>query len=105
MLRNRFYVGEVKYKGQWYPGRHEPLISGELFDRVQRILDSHSGAGVRKRRHDHYLKGVFRCKRCGSRMIYALVKERYEYFYCAGERRGSCKPALRPSRDAGTRAR
>jgi site-specific DNA recombinase len=84
MLRHRFYIGEVWHKGQWYSGRHETFIDKELFDRVQRVLDIHSGAGVRQRKLKHYLKGVFWCQRCGSRMIYAEVKGRYEYFYCAG---------------------
>jgi hypothetical protein len=30
-------------------------------------------------------------------MIYALVKERYEYFYCAGERRGGCNQPYVPA--------
>jgi site-specific DNA recombinase len=92
LLRNRFYLAEVKYKGQWYPGRHEPLIEKELFDRVQRVMDSHSGAGVRMRRLDHYLKGVFRCARCGSRMIYVIAKNEYEYFYCVGTKAGCDQP-------------
>jgi hypothetical protein len=84
MLRNRFYIGEVKYKGEWYPGRHDTFIDKDLFDKVQRVLDSHSGAGVRQRKLQHYLKGVFWCKRCDSRMIYAEAKGQYEYFYCVG---------------------
>jgi len=39
-------------------GRHEPLVSEELFERVQRVLNAHSGAGVRSRTHNHYLKGL-----------------------------------------------
>jgi site-specific DNA recombinase len=90
MLRNRFYIGETKYKGQWYPGRHEPLISLDLFDRVQRILDNHSGAGVRNRKLNHYLKGIFWCNRCGHRMLYAQVKEQYEYYFCHGTKLVGC---------------
>ncbi len=47
MLRSRYYIGKVIYKGIEYQGRHEPLISEELFDRVQRVLDAHSGSGTR----------------------------------------------------------
>ena len=31
----RFYTGVVVFRDQVYPGRHEALVSGELFDRVQ----------------------------------------------------------------------
>ncbi|MGC1937319.1 MAG: recombinase family protein [Pseudolabrys sp.] len=38
MLRNRFYVGEVRYKNEIYPGPQPPLMDRELFDAVQTKL-------------------------------------------------------------------
>ena len=38
MLRNRFYVGEVVYKGETHPGEHEPIVQPETFDHVQQRL-------------------------------------------------------------------
>jgi site-specific DNA recombinase len=38
MLRNRFYVGEVRYKNAIYPGPQPPLMARELFDAVQEKL-------------------------------------------------------------------
>jgi site-specific DNA recombinase len=35
MLQNRFYLGETQYKGDWLRGRHEALISEELFQKCQ----------------------------------------------------------------------
>ena len=35
MLNNHFYCGYVKYKEQEFPGKHEAIISEELFLRVQ----------------------------------------------------------------------
>jgi site-specific DNA recombinase len=88
ILRDRYYVGYVTYKGVEYPGRHTPLISEDLFDRAQRILDSHSGSGTRQRTHHHYLKGVVWCARCKQRFIVQRSKGRhggiYYYFFCGG---------------------
>jgi site-specific DNA recombinase len=42
LLRNPFYCGLVRYKGELFPGSHEPLVSKTLFDRAQK--------GLRKRR-------------------------------------------------------
>ena len=40
LLKNRFYIGEVAYKGEIHPGWQEPIVSRELFDAVQaRIAD------------------------------------------------------------------
>lgn len=38
LLRNRFYIGEVNYKGQIYPGEPPPIMDRKLFDAVQQQL-------------------------------------------------------------------
>ena len=41
ILTNRAYIGEIKHKGQWYPGKHEPLVDRGTWDRVQVLLGGH----------------------------------------------------------------
>lgn len=38
ILRDRAYIGELHHKGQWYPGKHEPIIDRPTWDRVQVLL-------------------------------------------------------------------
>ncbi len=38
MLRNPYYFGVVPYRGVYHEGKHEPLISAELWLRVQDVL-------------------------------------------------------------------
>ena len=38
-LRNRFYIGEVRYKGEVFPGEQSAILDRELFDSVQSKLD------------------------------------------------------------------
>jgi hypothetical protein len=38
LLRNRLYIGETGHGGRWYPGEHEPILSSDLFDKVQAQL-------------------------------------------------------------------
>jgi hypothetical protein len=38
ILRDRAYIGEVFYQGNWYPGTHKPLVDRVTFDRVQVLL-------------------------------------------------------------------
>jgi site-specific DNA recombinase len=93
VLRDRYYLGYVEYDGIEYQGRHESLVSPELFERVQKVFDSHSGAGTRKRTHNHYLKGVLWCARCGQRFIVQRAKGNggeYFYFFCRGRQEGLC---------------
>src|SRR5271155_3149214 len=35
LLKNRFYVGEVAYRGEIHPGKHNPILDRALFDAVQ----------------------------------------------------------------------
>jgi site-specific DNA recombinase len=92
MLRNPVYAGVVRWKGVEHEGIHQPLISRELFDGVQSVLDAHSTGGERSWKHDHYLKGTLLCAECGSKLYYALAKSRFGYFRCIGRntRRTPC---------------
>jgi site-specific DNA recombinase len=39
LLRNRFYIGEVRYKGEVFPGEQSSILDRALFDAVQSKLD------------------------------------------------------------------
>src|SRR5215218_3076678 len=38
LLKNRFYIGEVVYRGEVYRGEHEPILESTLFEAVQAKL-------------------------------------------------------------------
>jgi site-specific DNA recombinase len=99
LLSYPYYAGIVSYRGKQYPGRHEPLISQELFDQVQAVLQAHGLAGERDRKHQHYLKGTIRCGTCGYRLVYSRHKGNggtYEYFVCPRNQRGKCPQSYQP---------
>jgi hypothetical protein len=35
LLKNRFYIGEVVYRGEVHPGEQQPIVDNELFEAVQ----------------------------------------------------------------------
>ena len=88
MLRNPVYAGVVRWKGVERDGTHPPLISRELFDKVQAVLGAHSSGGERSWKHDHYLKGALVCAECGSKLYYVVAKGRFGYFRCVGRNTG-----------------
>ena len=98
LLADPYYTGIVTFKGKQYPGRHKPLISQELFDRVQEIRALRSN-NTRDRVHFHYLKGgILHCERCHkagkrSRFVYTEAKGKggtYAYYLCRGRQDGHC---------------
>ena len=38
LLRNRFYIGEIDYRGEIHAGEHEAILDRKLFDKVQEKL-------------------------------------------------------------------
>ena len=46
-LSDRYYLGVVEYRAEEYPGRHEPLVTAEIFDRVQQVMESRRTGGGR----------------------------------------------------------
>jgi site-specific DNA recombinase len=97
LLRDRYYTGVVVYKRgtpeeQVFPGRHEPLIDVETFERVQLMLDQKRVAGERAYKHQHYLKGSVFCGDCGNRLVYSITtgrSKKYPYFFCSARINGT----------------
>jgi len=89
LLQNEFYLGLVKYHGDLYPGRHEAIITKELFDRVQEVRRAHAR---RPRAYTptirvYLLSGLGRCAHCG-RTIRAQGGPRYSYYREMSKARG-----------------
>jgi site-specific DNA recombinase len=81
MLNNPFYIGLIRLRrtGETFAGAHEPLISKQLFDRVQRILNDRTP--TRTILHAFVFRRLLRCKSCG----YSLIGERQKghvYYRC-----------------------
>ncbi len=64
ILSNPFYYGHFRYLEELYEGKHKPLISKKLFDKVQEVLIRRSIPWSKKRIHKPYL-GLLRCGECG----------------------------------------
>ncbi len=81
LLNNQFYVGiiHIRTTNETFKGVHEPLVSRQLFDRVQRIL--RGKVNTRAFKHDFLYRRRLTCKSCG----YSLVGERrkgHVYYRC-----------------------
>jgi hypothetical protein len=59
LLSDPFFIGKMRWNEKTYSGRHEPLVSWELFDRVQKILRRKCTPYYRK--HDYLFRMFFEC--------------------------------------------
>ena len=70
ILKNPFYVGKVRHKEELFDGRHQAIVSQELFDEVQEQMSKNrsrkSSASNGKKPNPHLLAGLLRCHECGT---------------------------------------
>jgi site-specific DNA recombinase len=88
MLKNSFYYGVMKYDGGEYPHKYEPIITKQLFDKVQAIND------VRNNERDKTLtkqtftfQGILKCATCGCSYS-SYVKKGRVYMRCTKAKEG-----------------
>lgn len=71
VLQNELYTGKVKFNHVVYPGQHQPIITAEQFQQVQKILSGSRRSSPSPSRSPFrastLLSGLIRCGRCGAR--------------------------------------
>ncbi len=89
ILRNRIYSGDFVWKERVYTGKHAPLITRELWVRVQQMLDGRNLSNLRRVKHEFAFSGAIKCGHCGCAFVGELKKGRYVYYHCTGFK-GDC---------------
>jgi site-specific DNA recombinase len=83
LLRNRFYIGEVKYKDEILPGEQPAILDRTLFDAVQqKLTDQWTNRNTIRNASQHLLTGLL-FDDAGHRMVpthAAKAGIRYRYY-------------------------
>lgn len=95
ILRSRIYTGEFDWLGKRYRGTHEPLVSVELWERVQEVLDGRHTARVRGIENDFLFTGMIHCGHCGCLLVGDIKKQKYIYYRCSHAKRKCPEPYVR----------
>lgn len=80
ILKNPFYYGQMRFKGKLYPHRYEPLITKELFDKVQQIKASYNKKHFKYAGLPYAYRGLILCADCGC-MVTPEKHKGYIYYY------------------------
>lgn len=92
LLKNRLYIGEVSFAGEWFKGAHEPIISVELFNEAQNVNEHFKGYNYGKIKNNVFRQKVF-CGCCGENYrSYAKTEQladgsKSTYYYMVCRRR------------------
>ena len=87
ILTNRIYTGEFDWNGQRYQGTHEPIISKDLFDRVQLVFAEKGRHLTRHQKHAWTFQGLVSCGHCGCALTAEIKKGKFVYYHCTGYKR------------------
>ena len=81
LLHNHFYTGLIKIKksAELFEGQHQPIVSRQLFDKVQLVLAGKNVKGTLK--HDFPFQRLLRCASCENLLI-AETHKGYVYYRC-----------------------
>lgn len=91
ILTNHFYYGEMRWKGFVNTGKHKPLITKELFEQCQRVMQFNNKYACRRRKHDFLLRGFMFCETCGCRLTAGIVKKKNKaYYHCTKRSETKC---------------
>ncbi len=89
ILKNPFYYGMIQFKNELYQGKHEPLITKQMFDNAQIAFRKDS-----KPKHvipkNFLFAGMLKCAKCGCTISGEIKKGKYIYYSCTGGK-GTCE--------------
>ena len=89
LLKRRTYTGVIKHHEAYFEGEHDPIISQDLFDSVQKEIDRRSDEFCKRNRRtgkaQSYLGGFLVCSHCGAKYSkysqYDNKGKEYAYVY------------------------
>ncbi len=89
ILNNPVYHGEFIWNKLSYKGNYEPLISKEIYEKVQNVLNFKGSTRTGIRKHHWLFHGLVSCGHCGCAMVAEIKKGKYVYYRCTGYK-GKC---------------
>lgn len=89
LLKHPAYYGIIRWNGHETLGVHEPLVTKEVWERVQAIREGRGQRNTGYGSMPFTYRGMIRCQ-CGKVMTGELKKGKYVYYHCTGEKRAEC---------------
>lgn len=99
LIKNPLYKGSLKWNDVVYDGAHDPIISSELFDATQRLIEKRRPKHPRIISSNFIFAGKLKCVKCGHAMVGSKTYETnkfgekviYNFYRCNKGKTGQCK--------------
>lgn len=101
VFTNPFYMGQVKFKGEFYKGAHQPMVTPDEFELARQLL---SRPYLRRKGANRLFtfSGLLRCASCGAAVVGEEKRKclssggfrTYIYYHCSGSR-GCARRSIR----------
>lgn len=91
ILKNPFYYGVARYKGQEYKHIYPKLIDKELFEKCDDVRNGRHRNRSNTTKTDFIFKGMIKCKNCGCTVTPELKKGKYVYLRPNSKEGCTCK--------------
>lgn len=88
LLTNPIYCGLIRYKGELYPGAHEPIISQELWEQAQTPREARRNGERKRTKHVYAMRDWLYCAECGCKITVEGQRD-HNYYRCT-HGRGEC---------------
>jgi DNA invertase Pin-like site-specific DNA recombinase len=86
MLKNRFYIGEIVYRGETHRGEHQPILDRDLFEAVQtRLADGAVQRKLKRSKSPAILAGLIFDDRNNRMSPSHANKKGVRYRYCISQ--------------------
>lgn len=90
ILRNRVYIGEIRWGEKYYPGKHRPLVDRRTFAICQDMLDGKVRRTTKQIRMP-FASGLLTCQHCGAMITGERIRRKlkgggvrvHDYYRCA----------------------
>jgi hypothetical protein len=87
ILKNPFYMGQMRIRGKLYPHKYERLISEKLFENAEAVRKRYAIKPTIYAGLPYAYRGLIACGECGCRITFEKKKGKYVYGHCTQYRK------------------
>lgn len=82
ILKNPFYYGEMRVKGELYPHAYKPIVTKHLFEQAENVAKGYKVVRRTWAGLPFPYRGLISCAECNCLITFETKKQKYTYGHC-----------------------